>query len=59
MLDKEQICLENGAKEFWVVDPIRRQVKVSGADGHAATYRVGQSVPLLFGGMLSLDSIFA
>src|ERR1041385_4193576 len=26
--DKEKLCLENGAKEFWVVDPDRRQVKV-------------------------------
>jgi Uma2 family endonuclease len=41
ILDKEQICLENGAREFWVVDPIRRQVKVSGADGYAATYKPG------------------
>jgi Uma2 family endonuclease len=59
MLDKEQICLENGAREFWVVDPVRRQVKVSGADGHAATYKAGQSVPLWFGGTLPVDSIFA
>jgi Uma2 family endonuclease len=59
MLDKEQTCLENGAREFWVVDPVRKQVKVSGADGYAATYKAGQSIPLLFGGMLSLDSIFS
>jgi Uma2 family endonuclease len=59
MLDKEQICLENGAREFWVVDPVRRQVKVSGADGHAATYKAGQSIPLWFGGTLPVDSIFA
>jgi Uma2 family endonuclease len=58
MLDREQICLENGAREFWVVDPVRRQVKVSGADGHAATYKAGQSIPLLFGGILSVDLIF-
>ncbi len=58
MLDREQICLENGAREFWVVDPVRRQVKVSGADGHAATYKAGQSIPRLFGGILSVDLIF-
>ena len=57
MLDKEQICLENGAREFWVVDPVRRQVKVSGADAHAATYKTGQSIPLFFGGTLPVDSI--
>ncbi len=58
MLDKEQICLDNGAREFWVVDPIRRQVKVSGSDGRAATYKAGQSIPLLFGGTLLVDLIF-
>ncbi len=58
MLDREQICLENGAREFWVVDPVRRQVKVSCADGRAATYKAGQSIPLLFGGMLPVDSTF-
>jgi len=29
MMDKEQLCLENGAKEFWAVDPTRRQVRIS------------------------------
>jgi hypothetical protein len=27
--DKEKLCLENGSKEFWVVDAKLRQVKVS------------------------------
>ena len=27
--EKEQICLANGAQEFWVVDPDRRQVKMT------------------------------
>src|ERR1019366_6679855 len=30
--DKERICLANGAREFWVVDPDRRQVKVTTPD---------------------------
>ena len=29
MLDKKQLCLENGAVEFWVVDVARRQVEAS------------------------------
>jgi Uma2 family endonuclease len=49
--DKEKLCLENGAREFWVVDPGLRQVKVSTPDGHTLTYRSGREIPLpLFGG---------
>lgn len=59
MLDQEQVCLENGGREFWVVDPVRAQVKISTADGRTATYKSGQEIPLLFGGTLAVDSIFA
>jgi Uma2 family endonuclease len=58
MLDREQVCLENGGREFWVIDPVRSQIKVSTADGHSVTYKRGQSIPLLFGGTLAVDSIF-
>lgn len=59
--DKEKLCLENGAHEFWVVDPDRRQVKVSTGDGHTVTYQTGQEIPLrlLGGATLDVDSIFA
>jgi Uma2 family endonuclease len=59
--DKEKLCLGNGAREFWVVDPDRRQVKVSTPDGHTITYQSGQQVPLpLFGGaQVAVDDIFA
>jgi Uma2 family endonuclease len=59
--DKEKLCLENGAKEFWVADPDRCQVKVSTADGHTITYQTGQEIPLaLFGGAkVAVDAIFA
>jgi len=59
MLDREQICLENGAREFWAVDPVRSQVKVSTPDCRSATYKSGREIPLLFGGTLAVDSIFA
>jgi Uma2 family endonuclease len=61
MYDKEQLCLENGAKEFWVVDPDRQQVKVSTPDGHTVTYRSGQEIPLsmLGGAKVTVDAIFA
>jgi Uma2 family endonuclease len=58
--DKEKLCLENGAKEFWVVSPELRQVKVSTPDGHTITYQSGQEIPLpLFGGArVAVDAIF-
>jgi Uma2 family endonuclease len=60
LYDKEQLCLQNGAKEFWVVDPERRQVKVSTPDGHTITYQAAQQIPLpLFGGaILKVNEIF-
>jgi Uma2 family endonuclease len=58
--DKEKLCLENGSKEFWVVDPNLRQVKVSTPDGITTTFRSGQEIGLrVFGGVtLRVDEIF-
>jgi Uma2 family endonuclease len=58
--DKEELCLNNGAKEFWVVDPDRRQVKVSTPDGRTITWQSGQEIPLpLFSGAsIAVDAIF-
>jgi Uma2 family endonuclease len=60
MLEKEQVCLENGAKEFWVVDEKRRLVKISTPDGATRTWKSGQQIPLpLFGDKsLAVDAIF-
>jgi len=59
--DKEKLCLENGAKEFWVVDPDRRQVKVTTPDGQTRTWRSGQEIPLPLWGdaKVAVDAIFA
>ena len=61
MYEKERLCLENGAKEFWVIDPDRRQVKVSTPDGTTRTWKLGQEIPLpLFGeNTLAVDAVFA
>jgi len=58
--EKEAICLENGCKEFWVLDPALPQIKVSTPDGRAVTYKVGQQIPLpLFGNKtLEADEVF-
>jgi len=58
IFDKELLCLENGSREFWVVDPIRRHVKVSTSAGRAVTWKSGQEIPLWFGGVLPVDAIF-
>jgi Uma2 family endonuclease len=60
MRDKRKICLENGCREFWVVDPKLREVEVSTPDGHTITFQPGQQVPLFFGAgsSLGVDSIF-
>jgi Uma2 family endonuclease len=59
--DKEKLSLENGAQEFWVVDPDRLQVKVSTPDGRTATYQSGQQIPLplLGNARVPVDAIFA
>jgi Uma2 family endonuclease len=59
--DKEKLCLENGSKEFWIVDPDLRQVKVSTPDGITTTFRSGHEISLrTFGtGALKVDEIFA
>jgi Uma2 family endonuclease len=60
ILDKEQLCLTHGAREFWVVDPDRRHIRISTSQGSGRTYRSGQEIPLpLFGNAkLTVDSIF-
>lgn len=58
MLDKRNVCLENGSRQFWVVDTDHRQGEVSTPDGHTITYKPGQEIPLFFGGSLAVDSIF-
>ncbi len=59
LLEKRKLCLENGSREFWAVDTRLRQVEVSTPDGHTITYKSGQESPLLFGGHLAVDAIFA
>jgi Uma2 family endonuclease len=60
LLDKEKLCLENRCREFWVVDPVQRLVRISTADGLTKTYQEGDEIPLrLFPGALSVNSIFA
>jgi Uma2 family endonuclease len=60
MYEKEQLCLENGAKESWVVDLDRRQVRIATSDGPSRTWISGQEIPLplLGGAEIAVDAIF-
>jgi Uma2 family endonuclease len=60
MRDRRNICLENGSREFWVVNPKLREVEVSRPDGHSITYKSGQQIPLFFaaGPSIAVDAIF-
>ena len=35
ILDRRNVCLENGSREFWLVDVEHRQVEVSPPDGRS------------------------
>ena len=61
IIDKKTVCLENGSREFWVVDIDHRQVEVSTPDGRTMTYKSGQQIPLFFaaGAEITVDKIFA
>ena len=60
MNSREEMCLKNGAREFWVVDPDLRSIRVTKPDGRAVTYRQGGELPLdAFGGEpLPVSEIF-
>jgi len=60
MYEKERLCLENGTREFWILDALHRLVKVSTPDGTTRTYKSGQDIPLpLFGeNRLAVNDIF-
>jgi Uma2 family endonuclease len=61
MLEKEQICLENGCREFWIVDQDRRQIKISTPEGRVTIYKAGKTIPLFFatGKTIAVDAIFS
>jgi len=58
--EKIGLCLENGCREFWVVDRHLRQITVSTPDGLTRTYRSGESIPLALAENqpLRVDSVF-
>jgi Uma2 family endonuclease len=58
---QKKLCLENGSREFWLVDSVYREVEVSTPDGRTITYNAGQAIPLFFapGISIQVDDIFS
>ena len=54
MIDRERVCLANGSREFWVVDPGRAQVKVFTPDGQTVTWQSDGEIPVPFGNRAKL-----
>jgi Uma2 family endonuclease len=52
--EKVRICLANGSLEFWVVDPVRAQVKVTTPDGRTVTWQASDEIPVPFGNHASV-----
>ena len=59
MYTKEQLCLENGCREFWVVNPRNQTVRISTPTGPSTVWKPGDQIPLLYGGTLPVNAIFA
>ena len=61
MEERRDLCLRNGAREFWVAYIDTRKVEVSTPDGGTIAYESGQHVPLFFAPResIAVDAIFA
>ncbi len=44
--DRCETCLASGCRAYWTVDPKRRVVQVTGADGRNATFDSSAALPL-------------
>jgi len=46
--EKVRVCLDNGSREFWVVDAGRGQVKVTTVDGRSVILQSADEIPVPF-----------
>ena len=60
MLERQYICLANGCRAFWIVDPQRQTVMVTTPDRKTAAYDRSSFVPLPepYDGALEVAAIF-
>jgi len=61
MDEREVFCLTHGCQSFWLVNPVRRTVKVTDSTRHVQWYKEGDSIPLapFSDGCITVDEIFA
>src|SRR5580698_7548481 len=60
MLEREEICLRDGGREFWMVDPGRESVKVIRADGRSSVHHAGSVIESgALGGSVAVRDVFA
>jgi Uma2 family endonuclease len=60
MLEREEICLRHGGREFWLVDPARESVKVIRADGYSSVHDAESVIESdALGGSITVRDIFA
>ncbi len=59
MMEKEDVCLRHGGREFWLVDPQHTSVKVIRADGYSRVYDADGVIESgAFGGAIAVRDIF-
>jgi Uma2 family endonuclease len=59
-LEREEICLRHGGREFWLIDPGRESVKVIRADGRSSVHDAGSVIESgALGGSIAVRDIFA
>jgi Uma2 family endonuclease len=60
MDERRSICIENGCRQFWVVNAERKTISVSTPDAKTITYRKDEQIDLaeFGGGELSLADLF-
>jgi Uma2 family endonuclease len=60
MLDREEICLRHGGREFWLVDPQRESVKVIRSDGFSSVHDLAGSIEsITLGGRVKVSDIYS
>lgn len=45
MFEKRILCMDNGCREFWVVDPAKNLIEIY-HPGRVTTYRLSDSIPV-------------
>lgn len=61
MDEKEDLCLSHGCLSFWIINPVRRTVKVTDATRHVQWFKDGDSIDLspFASASISVNEIFA